>query len=227
VQDVVSDMNDESSVEEDVISRLNRTLVPNDVSSNIRDKFKDNKKTISNLAIESKGLQTAIPPNKAQIILQILRTFIEPEVTAAVRRECNLFNTVSVIMKDEIFRFEADIKDYAQWILEEWNQQAAAVIAAAPPPPPAANANAPVVPALAHANAPPGTRARNGGPPPANHAIYGNAGIMRGIILRINSSPSYSLNKAFARSKIDRFGNKGFAVRDWWPLQVAPRDPSA
>ena len=56
--------------------------------------------------------------------------------------------------------------------------------------------------------------------PHKNHPIYGEQGIMRGVLLKGTAKRTYLLNGAFPRGDYKAYGNNGFTVGDWWPFQL-------
>ncbi|KAH6845801.1 PUA-like domain-containing protein [Chaetomium sp. MPI-CAGE-AT-0009] len=60
--------------------------------------------------------------------------------------------------------------------------------------------------------------------PPPNHPIWGTAGVMHGVCLKLRpNGRSYLIDPRYADQRRDAavFGHNGLTPGDWWPLQIA------
>ena len=57
--------------------------------------------------------------------------------------------------------------------------------------------------------------------PPANHPIFGEDGIMHGVVLKISSRrKDYILDSRYEKTDAKVFGDNGLDVGQWWPMQI-------
>ena len=68
-----------------------------------------------------------------------------------------------------------------------------------------------------------GEQPQQAGPtcPPTNHPIFGDAGIMRGILIRADAKrKSYYVREDYPKRNSNIIGENGLLVGDWWPFQL-------
>ncbi|MCJ1426855.1 hypothetical protein MMC29_004758 [Sticta canariensis] len=56
--------------------------------------------------------------------------------------------------------------------------------------------------------------------PKADHPIFGNNGIMRGILISSSGMRTYCIDSRFSTKDSNVVGNNGLSVGDWWPMQI-------
>ena len=58
-------------------------------------------------------------------------------------------------------------------------------------------------------------------PPAKNHPVFGDSGIMHGILIKADSKrKSYFIRKGFPKRDANIVGDNGLLVGDWWPFQI-------
>lgn len=68
-----------------------------------------------------------------------------------------------------------------------------------------------------------GERPQQAGPPSpsTNHPVFGDSGIMRGILIKADSKrKSYFIREDYPKRDPNVLGNNGLLVGDWWPFQI-------
>lgn len=68
-----------------------------------------------------------------------------------------------------------------------------------------------------------GEQPQQAGPtlPPTNHPAFGDAGIMRGILIKADAKrKSYYVRKDYPKRNCNIIGENGLLVGDWWPFQI-------
>lgn len=57
--------------------------------------------------------------------------------------------------------------------------------------------------------------------PSTNHPVFGDAGIMRGILIKADSKRrSYHIHEDYPKRDPNIIGDNGLLVGDWWPFQI-------
>lgn len=68
-----------------------------------------------------------------------------------------------------------------------------------------------------------GERLQQAGPtcPPTNHPVFGDSGIMRGILIKADAKrKSYYMQADYPKRNPNIIGANGLLVGDWWPFQI-------
>lgn len=212
--------------------------VPNNLE--VRIKFIDQEmlRVVQKLCVESrkaKGIpDSTSEPTKSllprlEAFLRWLETSVE--ITPALKQRSKIASGLELIFKKPEFHFEERTRERAQQLYERWEAQNwgkgevveestddESLTGGSDGTSPdakrrrssttAQTSGAIIVPATIRA-------------PPKDHPIFGEHGIMHGVVLKISSRRrDYILDSRYPKRDAKVFGHNGLDVGQWWPMQI-------
>jgi hypothetical protein len=165
---------------------------------------------------------------RLEVFLRWLETSVE--ITPALKQRSKIASGLELMFKIPIYHFEGRTKEQAQRLYERWEAQnwGKGEVVEESTDDEAHDSGSEGISPIAKRRKSSSTQAAQVDfipttirAPPASHPIFGEHGIMHGVVLKISAKRrDYILDSRYKKRDPKVFGHNGLDVGQWWPMQI-------
>lgn len=214
--------------------------IPNNLEVRIKFIDQETLRVVQKLCVESRKVK-GIPDSTSEptkSLLPRLEAFLRwletsVEITPALKQRSKIASGLELMFKKPEFHFEIRTRERAQQLYERWEAQnwgKGEVIEESTDDEDSVTTSSDAESGHKRRKSSSASATQGSGAiivpgkiraPPKDHPIFGEDGIMHGVVLKMSSHrKDYVLNSRYTKTDAKVFGHNGLDVGQWWPMQI-------